>query len=145
VEEIRHCMSDNIDKTEMRFNGSDYVHQIDSPRLTEQHERIRALMSDQNWRTLKEIALRTGDPEPSVSAQLRHLRKKRFGCFVIEKRARGSRENGLFEYRLMPPGYTSEYVVVDRKNRYREALELLWKHKDFTEEMKTLVRGVFKD
>lgn len=41
-----------------------------------------------------------GDPAASVSAQLRHLRKPRFGGFVVEKRPRGDRERGLWEYRL---------------------------------------------
>ena len=41
-----------------------------------------------------------GDPEASASAQLRHLRKPRFGSHTVEKRNRGAREFGLWEYRL---------------------------------------------
>ncbi len=84
----------------MRFNGPDYIHKIDSPRLSSQHERIKNVMLDGQWRTLNEIAEITGDPESSVSAQLRHLRKPRFGSFIIQKRRRGNIGSGLFEYRL---------------------------------------------
>lgn len=86
-----------------RFNGSDYAHAIDAPRLARQHERIRDLMLDGQWRTLAEIETATGDPAASVSAQLRHLRKERFGSYLVEKRARGDRAVGLFEYRVMSP------------------------------------------
>lgn len=83
------------------FNGSDYNHEEDAERLYIQHVRIRELMRDGKWRTLKQISDTTKDPEASVSAQLRHLRKIRFGGFVIEKRCRGYRKNGLFEYRML--------------------------------------------
>jgi hypothetical protein len=39
-------------------------------------------------RTLQEIADATGDPHASISAQLRHLRKPRFGAYAIDKRRR---------------------------------------------------------
>jgi len=52
---------------------------------------------------LSEIAAAAGDPEASVSAQLRHLRKPRFGSYVVEKRPRGDRSAGLFEYRVSRP------------------------------------------
>lgn len=74
----------------VRFNGSDYIHKTDSPRLSDQHLRVRNLMSDHAWRTLKEISRAIDDPEASISAQLRHLRKKRFGSFVIEKKLEGT-------------------------------------------------------
>lgn len=86
-----------------RFNGSDYDHEDDAPRLTRQHERIRDLMLDGWWRTLEEIADSTGDPAASISAQLRHLRKARFGSWIIEKRLRSDRSRGLYEYRMLPP------------------------------------------
>lgn len=85
------------------FNGSDYVSEIDKPRLSRQHERIRDLMLDGTWRTLDEIASSTGDPAASISAQLRHLRKDRFGGWIIEKRCRADRARGLFEYRMQAP------------------------------------------
>ena len=87
-----------------RFNGSNYVHAIDAPRLAGQMQRVFELMKDGAWRTLGEIAAATGDPESSVSAQLRHLRKSRFGSHVIEKRSRGDRTVGLWEYQLKVNG-----------------------------------------
>lgn len=87
----------------MRFNGSDYERQEDDERLTKQHERIRDLMLDNRWRSLGEIESLTGYPAASISAQLRHLRKERFGAYVVEKRARGERSHGLFEYRVSKP------------------------------------------
>lgn len=86
---------------EARFNGPDYVPELDKARLTGQIERIYLLMSDHHWRTLTEIELLTGYPQASISAQLRHLRKPRFGGFIVEKRRRGDRKQGLFEYRLL--------------------------------------------
>lgn len=76
----------------------------DKARLLNQLSRVRGLMLDGKWRTLREIADATGgDPEASVSAQLRHLRKKRFGSYVVEKRSRGERKIGLYEYRVLQP------------------------------------------
>ena len=84
-----------------RFNGSDYDHEIDSLRLTGQIKRVHDVMIDGKWRTLAEIESLTSDPQASISAQLRHLRKERFGGFIVEKQPRGARTHGLFEYRLM--------------------------------------------
>jgi len=83
------------------FNGPDYVPSLDHRRLTDQHRKIRALMLDGRWRTLHEIAEATGESEASVSAQLRHLRKPRFGSYVVDKRRRGQAKRALFEYRVM--------------------------------------------
>ena len=82
------------------FDGATYQRKFDFSRLTGQIKRVHDCMADGRWRTLTEIAEATGDPAASVSAQLRNLRKARFGGFVIEKRARGDRSRGLFEYRL---------------------------------------------
>ena len=60
-------------------------------------------MHDGRWRTLDEIASTTGDPPASISAQLRHLRKRRFGAHVVERQARGDRSHGLWEYRVGTP------------------------------------------
>lgn len=83
------------------FNGPEYDPQHDHARLTGQILRVFSLMRDGVWRTLSEISDRTGDPAASVSAQLRHLRKPRFGSYMVERRARGDRNNGLFEYRVI--------------------------------------------
>lgn len=82
-----------------RFDGKAYVPARDDIRLTGQLRRIYALMKDGKWRSLRQIAEATGDPESSASAQLRHLRKERFGAHTIERRYVAG---GLFEYRLVP-------------------------------------------
>lgn len=85
----------------MRFDGSDYDPKQDDVRLTGQARRVHDVMIDGGWRTLAEIATLTGDPPASVSAQLRHLRKPRFGAFLVNKQPRGERSGGLFEYQVL--------------------------------------------
>ncbi len=84
-----------------RFNGSDYSPENDNKRLSGQLLRIFNLMKDEQWRTLQEIENQTNDPAASISAQLRHLRKTRFGAHIVNKRPRGNRKHGLFEYQLI--------------------------------------------
>lgn len=81
-------------------HGPAYDPRLDKARLQRQHERIRDLMRDGAWRTLGEIAALTRDPESSISAQLRHLRKPRYGSWRVEKQRRSQ---GTWEYRLLPP------------------------------------------
>lgn len=80
--------------------GETFDHEFDAERLAGQHARVYSLMEDGRWRTLDEIAALTGDPPASVSARLRDFRKPRFGAHAVERRARGGRERGLYEYRL---------------------------------------------
>ena len=89
------------DLLEARFNGSDYVPERDDVRLRGQILRVYNVMADSRWRTLDEIAGRTGDPAASVSAQLRHLRKDRFGGHAVNKRHRGEPSRGYYEYQLV--------------------------------------------
>ncbi len=98
---MKDFFSDDEIQTELKFDGPAYDHKVDGSRLAKQHERIKNTMLDGQWRTLQEIAEVTGDPPASVSAQLRHLRKPRFGSWIVEKRHRGDRSRGLFEYRLL--------------------------------------------
>jgi len=84
-----------------RFDGSNYDPIFDDKRLTGQINRIYSLMVDGKWRTLEEISKLTGDGQASISAQLRHLRKERFGSHIVNKRNRGNRESGLYEYQLL--------------------------------------------
>ena len=86
-----------LNLTDIRFNGPDYVPDRDNVRLKGQIEDVFKYMSDGAWHTLRDIATSTGHPEASVSAQLRHLRKKRFGSYTILKTYVN---NGLFKYRL---------------------------------------------
>jgi hypothetical protein len=40
------------------------------------------------WMTLRELSKLTGYGEASISAQLRHLRRARYGGFLLQKRTR---------------------------------------------------------
>ena len=83
---------------ELRFDGADYSPDRDNPRLKGQILRVWEVMKDGRWRTLRQIADMTHDPEASISAQLRHLRKDRFGAHQIE---REYIDNGAYKYRLI--------------------------------------------
>lgn len=89
--------------SEPRFDGAVYDPFYDDTRLTKQIGRVYACMIDGSWRTLLEIAKETADPEISISAHLRHLRRPRFGAYVLEKRARRERCRRVYEYRLLRP------------------------------------------
>jgi len=78
-----------------RYEGP--VNGADCARLEQQTMRIYTLMADCNWRTLSEIEQITGDPSPSISSQLRHFRKLRFGGHTVNKRRRGNQ----WEYQLI--------------------------------------------
>jgi hypothetical protein len=91
----------------MRFNGADYKPNRDDGRLGAQIQKIFTLMQDGIWRTLPQIETQTGYPQASISAQLRHLRKERFGGHIVERRYI---ENGLYEYCL----------IVNKKGRHKD-------------------------
>ena len=88
-----------IRSTEARFAGVDYQPVRDDVRLTGQLMRIWRVVKDGGWRSLSDIAAATGDPQASVSAQLRHLRKPRFGGHTVERKYLGG---GLYLYRVIP-------------------------------------------
>jgi hypothetical protein len=81
-----------------KFDGSDYVPERDDARLSSQLKRVFNVMKDGGWRSLETISLSTGDPEPSVSAQLRHLRKPKHGSHTVNKKHMGE---GLYVYQLL--------------------------------------------
>ena len=78
------------------FDGVDYQFELDFVRLKCQMERIYNLMQDGQFRTLRQIADITGDPESSVSAQLRNFRKPRFGGYTVNRK----RELNTWYYQL---------------------------------------------
>ncbi len=61
-----------------------------------------ALMSDGQWRTLREIEAATSYPQASISARLRDYTKEKFepqfGKYTRESRRR---TEGQYEYRLV--------------------------------------------
>ncbi len=87
-------------ETMPHFDGETYDPDRDHVRLSGQMLKVRNLMSDGEWRTLRHIANEVGAPEASVSARLRDLRKPRFGGYTVE-RVRAPR--GLHFYRLVKP------------------------------------------
>lgn len=86
-----------------RFDGRVYDPQFDDSRLRSQLRLIFDVMRGGGWKTLPEISHVTGCREASISAQLRHLRKPRFGSYIVDRRYRGDRARGIFEYRLLDP------------------------------------------
>jgi hypothetical protein len=90
------------------FDGATYSPVFDYERLCGQNRKVYDLMRDGNWRTLYEIetGIRDLDPQArisqaSVSARLRDLRKPRYGAHTVNRRPRGERSAGLFEYQLI--------------------------------------------
>ena len=88
----------NLDK-HPRFDGACFDPAKDQKRLEKQIGRVWRCMEDGQWYTLEFIATWTGDPEASVSAQIRNLRKPRFGGYTIEKK-RSKPTGGTWLYRL---------------------------------------------
>jgi len=64
-----------------------------------QRLRVLKVMQDGEWHTLAEISQATGDPEASVSARLRDMRKPKFGGRYV---AREQMDNGLYRYKVLP-------------------------------------------
>lgn len=89
------------EKTQLPFDGRTFVSSLDGARLTTQFKLVAALMLDGRWRTLAEIAAKTGGSEAGVSARLRDFRKEKFGGHTVARRRRGDAARGLHEYRLI--------------------------------------------
>lgn len=82
------------------FGGDTFVPEFDLARLNAQLRRVYDVLARGEWVTLREIATATEDPEASISARIRDLRKKEFGGFIVDGRRRGDAKRGLWEYRL---------------------------------------------
>jgi len=83
--------------TDADFDGETYDRARDRERLHAQLSRVFRYMRDREWHTLENIAAGTGDPQASVSARLRDLRKEKFGAYRIARRYLA---DGLWEYRM---------------------------------------------
>ncbi len=79
------------------FDGATYDPALDEVRLTGQMRDVFECLKHRAWVSVTEIAKRTGHPENSVSAQIRNLRKRRFGAWEIQ---RYRHKSGLFLYLL---------------------------------------------
>jgi len=82
-------------------DGETYDPEFDYDRLSGQILRVFDVMKDSRWRTVNEIHWETNDPHPSISTRLRDFRKKKYGSHIVERRTRGDRSDGLYEYRLL--------------------------------------------
>ncbi len=64
---------------------------------------LHTILHARSWKTIPELAQETGFLQTSISAQLRHLRKKEHGGFTIHKqRRKQTQKKLLWEYRLEP-------------------------------------------
>src|SRR5580765_7378094 len=79
------------------FEGATYDQGKDFHRLKGQLKLIWTLMRDTQWRTLYSISQETGIGEASVSAQLRNLRKIKWGGFKVNRRRVGN----VFFYQVL--------------------------------------------
>lgn len=79
------------------FDGKSYEGALDYARLNRQLRLVLDVMKDGQWRTLRRIAEVTREPEASISARLRDLRKERFGAWTVE---RVRITQGTFSYRV---------------------------------------------
>ena len=82
----------------MSTYGPSYDEKLDGKRIMKQRDMIKVFMLvTGGWWTLAEISEILHDPEASISAQLRHLRKPQFGSYKVEKRRR---TQGTWEYKV---------------------------------------------
>ena len=102
--EVQKALAD-LDKA---FDGATYIPELDGVRLGSQLERVKALMSDGQWRKLNDIVAECGGNTASISARLRDLRKEKFGGHVVTSERVGSRTGGYWKYQV---------ILVDGSNR----------------------------
>lgn len=81
-------------------HGDTYVAEFDYDRLNAQARRVYDTLSAGGWMSLAEISRATDDPEASVSARLRDLRKPEYGALDVDRRRRDDPSDGTWEYRL---------------------------------------------
>jgi len=89
-------MSDLFDGID--HDGRTYSPVRDRVRLNAQTQRVYDVMIDGVWRTLRDIERMTDDPQASISARLRDLRKQKFGGHTIN---RVYVTRGLFKYQMI--------------------------------------------
>jgi hypothetical protein len=102
--------------------------------LRKQREVIRDVMLSAGqcatWLTLDELAKLTHYPPASISAQLRHMRKPRFGAYEVVKRCRtvnkAMRAEGfgtVWEYSVLQQRRVRGRRVRNRRRKARLALQ----------------------
>ena len=89
-------LAESLAPHQYSFGGNTFHVKRDGARLSHQLEKVRALLADGQWRTLREISDSVGAPEASVSARYRDLVRLRFN---MEKKNDGG---GRWLYRMKP-------------------------------------------
>ena len=79
------------------FDGNTYESKKDFQRLTAQLGKVSNALMSAKWLTLAELEQLLHEPQASISARIRDLRKPKFGGLLIDRRRRSE---GTFEYRL---------------------------------------------
>ncbi len=90
--------------TGVRFHGHTYSEDFDERRLTNNAQRVFALMLDGKWHTPSELREVGGS---NWGARVRSLRESQFGSLVIETKRSGG-TGGRWEYRLDLGSMTEE-------------------------------------
>ena len=84
----------------VKFQGSDYAEEFDYGRLSGALRRVYDAMKCGQWQTTFETAERASvKNHETVTRMRRHI--KNMDGHSIEKRRRGNKEDGLFEYRII--------------------------------------------
>jgi hypothetical protein len=88
---------------------------------------LRLAARYETWVTLEELAGKTKFPPASISAQLRHLRKAKFGAWVVEKRRREwMQEEVVWEYRLAEGERRGEEIGGEMSVKPEMAFDVCW-------------------
>ena len=85
--------------------GTAFNEEDDGKRIRTQMQVIRDYMlaNSKKYLTLKAIEIETGYPQSSISAQLRHLKKQRFGGYELRKERMSINNKGTYVYNLKQP------------------------------------------
>lgn len=89
---------DRAEESDASFGGATFDPERDEVRLNAQLRRVRDVLDGGDWWYLRQVSAATGDPEASVSARIRDLRKPQFGGHQIE---REFVRRGLHRYRML--------------------------------------------
>lgn len=90
----------------VRFDSGVRLEQADHVRLGAQIARVKAVLETGRWYTVPDLQdaiwerFRVRDPEPSLSAQIRNLKKPKHGGHEIERK----REGNQWFFRLVAHG-----------------------------------------
>lgn len=84
----------------MNTYGATFQESLDGERVRTQMQVIRDFMLSHDFVTLSEIEHCLKYPSASISAQLRHLKKDKFGGYELEKKRLSINNAGTWLYKL---------------------------------------------